>query len=86
MVESMTVEYTPCYSETVALIGLRSLRLRGMPTSQAKKQQRLRAAVNKVMASYRVSDELWAVLAALFALDYLLFSLDKKIPSVVYAS
>src|SRR4030095_15850978 len=35
-----------------------------MTTPKAKKRQRPRAAVNKVTASYRVSDELWAVLEA----------------------
>ena len=35
-----------------------------MTTPKAKKRQRSRAAVNKVTASYRVSDALWAVLEA----------------------
>ena len=35
-----------------------------MTTPKTKKRQRPRAAVNKVTASYRVSDELWAVLEA----------------------
>jgi transposase len=33
-----------------------------MTRAKAKKRQRPRAAVNKVTASYRVSDELWTVL------------------------
>src|SRR5215467_2566114 len=32
-----------------------------MPTLKTKERKRLRAAVNKVTASYRVSDELWNV-------------------------
>ncbi len=35
-----------------------------MTTPKAKKRQRPRAVVNKVTASYRVSDALWAVLEA----------------------
>jgi transposase len=36
-----------------------------MPPTTVKKRQRPRAAVNKVTASYRIADELWAVLQPL---------------------
>jgi len=36
-----------------------------MTTTKAKKRQRPRATVNKVTASYRIADELWAVLQPL---------------------
>ena len=36
-----------------------------MTPTKAKKRQRPRAAVNKVTASYRIADELWAVLQPL---------------------
>jgi putative transposase len=35
-----------------------------MTTPKAKERKRPQAAVNKVTASYRVSDELWAMLEA----------------------